>query len=54
MMPRFPVVLRHMIPHPAEVNVATGAGIDAAIRVVDTDGTTTLVTFFPPPEPTSR
>jgi len=49
--PRFPVVLRHIVSHPADVNVATGQGVDAAARVVDTNGTTTLVTFFPPPAP---
>jgi hypothetical protein len=35
-----PVVLRHMIWHPAEIDVD-----DMALRVVDTDGMITLVKF---------
>jgi hypothetical protein len=38
---RYPVVLRHLIFHPTEVDVA-----DMAIRVIDKDETTTLVSFF--------
>jgi hypothetical protein len=38
---RYPVVLRHLIFHPTEVDVA-----DMAIRVIEKDGTTTLVSFL--------
>jgi len=38
---RYPVVLRHLIVHPTEVDVA-----EQAIRIVDQDGTSTLVSFF--------
>jgi hypothetical protein len=40
-----PVVLRHMVSHPTEVNIDLDGG---ALRVVEQDGTTTIVTFFPP------
>jgi hypothetical protein len=40
---RYPVVLRHMIWHPTEVDVDPEAG---AIRVVEPDGTATFVGFF--------
>ena len=39
---RHPVVLRHMVWHPSEVSVA-----DGAMRVVDGEGTATVVTFHP-------
>lgn len=43
--PRYPTVLRHMVTHPTDVT----ATLDPpALRVVDADGTTTLVSFFPP------
>jgi hypothetical protein len=42
--PRFPVVLRHMVSHPVEITVATDLP-EPAVRIVETDGTTTLVTF---------
>jgi hypothetical protein len=38
---RYPVVLRHLIRHPTEVDV-----VGQALRVVDREGTTTLVSFF--------
>ena len=41
----YPVVLRHMVPHPSEVDIDLDAG---AFRAVEQDGTTTLVSFFPP------
>lgn len=44
---RYPVVLRHMIWHPTEVGVTDDERIGTAIRVVDKDGTATLVTFYP-------
>jgi hypothetical protein len=40
---RYPVVLRHMISRPTEVSVS-----GAAARVIDADGTATVVSFFPP------
>jgi hypothetical protein len=40
---QYPVVLRHMVWHPSDVRVAPGD----AFRVVDPDGTATLVTFHP-------
>ncbi len=42
---KYPVVLRHMIWHPAEVNVATAADLGTVLRVVDPDGVTNLITF---------
>ncbi len=46
---RFPVVLRHIVNHPTEVDVSDdGRGL-AAMRVVDADGTATLVSFVPEP-----
>jgi Family of unknown function (DUF5335) len=41
----YPVVLRHMVPHPSEVDIDLDAG---AFRAVEQDGTTTIVSFFPP------
>jgi hypothetical protein len=38
---RYPVVLRHLVVHPTEIDVA-----EQAIRVVGQDGTTTLVSFL--------
>lgn len=43
----YPVALRHMAWHPVEVDVADDV-TPPAIRVVEKDGTTTLVTFLPP------
>jgi hypothetical protein len=40
---RYPVVLRHMISHPAEVDATQD--VPVALRVVDDDGTITLVSF---------
>ncbi|MYU13482.1 hypothetical protein GTZ78_23020 [Streptomyces sp. SID8361] len=45
--PRYPVVLRHMVSHPTEVDVATEDIPEAAVRVVAPDGTATLITFYP-------
>ena len=39
--PRYPVVLRHMIWRPTEVSVS-----DAAAKVVDAEGTATVMSFF--------
>jgi len=43
--PRFPVVLRHMVWHPTQVDAVDDGGL-AAIRAVEPDGTTTVVTFY--------
>jgi hypothetical protein len=42
---RYPVVLRHMVSHPAQIDVATDLP-EPAVRIVETDGTVTLVTFY--------
>jgi Family of unknown function (DUF5335) len=42
-----PVALRHMVWHPVEVDVADDV-TPPAIRLVEKDGTTTVVTFLPP------
>jgi hypothetical protein len=44
--PRYPVVLRHLVWHPTEVDVATD-DVVTAMRAVDGDGTATVITFFP-------
>jgi hypothetical protein len=41
--PQYPTVLRHMVPHPSDVAATMEP---AALRVADSDGTTTLVSFF--------
>lgn len=41
---RYPVVLRHMVWRPVEINVATDLPAPA-LRIVEQDGTVTLVTF---------
>ena len=43
--PQYPVVLRHMIWHPTEVDT-TDDERTSAVRVVDQDGTATLVTLY--------
>ncbi|MEU2231477.1 DUF5335 family protein [Streptomyces vietnamensis] len=45
--PRYPVVLRHMVRHPREIDVSTVGVPEPAVRVVDQDGAATLITFFP-------
>ena len=47
---RYPVVLRHMVWHPSEVDLAVEGLPEPAVRIVEPDGTTTLVTFFDQPE----
>jgi hypothetical protein len=42
---KYPVVLRHMIWHPAEISVADSADLGTVLRVVDSDGVTNLITF---------
>lgn len=44
---RDPVALRHMMWHPVEMDIDDQA-TPPAVRVVEPDGTTTVVTFFPP------
>ena len=41
---KYPVVLRHLISHPTEVDVDKGG-----LKVVDKDGTTTITSFYGPP-----
>jgi len=43
---KYPVVLRHMVWHPTEVDIATRDQV-TAMRTVDRDGTATVVTFHP-------
>lgn len=40
---KYPVMLRHMVWHPNEVDVDPAVG---AFRVAEQDGTTTIVSFF--------
>jgi hypothetical protein len=40
----YPVLLRHMISHPTEVDVD-----DGGLKVVEKDGTTTITSFYQPP-----
>jgi hypothetical protein len=47
--PRFPVLLRHMIWHPSDLEITEAKVIEADLRVAEKDGTTTLVHFFPAP-----
>jgi hypothetical protein len=48
----YPVVLRHMIHRPVEVAVGDSKDI-AALKVVDADGTATLVSFRVRPDSTT-
>lgn len=48
--PRYPVVLRHIVSHPTEVSVDEDEAIRGAVRIADSEGTVTLVSFFPPPD----
>ncbi|MET7761957.1 DUF5335 family protein [Streptomyces sp. NPDC005336] len=45
--PRYPVVLRHMVSHPKEIDVATLDIPETAVRVVAPDESATLITFYP-------
>jgi hypothetical protein len=45
--PGYPVVLRHMVWHPTEVDIAVDEVPEPAVRVVEPDSTTTLVVFHP-------
>jgi hypothetical protein len=44
--PQYPVVLRHMVWHPTEVDTGTDDLPQSTVRVVEADGTTTLVIFY--------
>ncbi|MFF8846496.1 DUF5335 family protein [Streptomyces sp. NPDC015127] len=44
--PRYPVLLRHMVPHPQEIDITTLATSQHAVRVLDPEGTATLITFY--------
>jgi hypothetical protein len=46
---RFPVLLRHMIDHPAEVDFAVPRPTETDVRIVDADGTATMVRLRPEP-----
>jgi hypothetical protein len=43
----YPVVLRHMVWHPTEVDVDADDVPQPAIRIVEPDTTTTLVVIYP-------
>ena len=43
---KYPVLLRHMISHPVEVDVDVDNG---ALKVVENDGTTTIASFYGAP-----
>jgi hypothetical protein len=43
---RYPVVLRHLVYHPSTVDIAEGDVPMPAVRIVEPDGTITLVRFF--------
>jgi hypothetical protein len=44
---RYPVVLRHMVDHPTEVAASEADRDGAGLKVVEADGTTTIVGFYP-------
>ena len=44
--PKYPVVLRHLIWHPTEVDVDADNG---GLKVLERDGTTTITSFYRPP-----
>ena len=44
--PQYPVVLRHMVWHPTEMDIAVEEVPEPAVRIVEPDDTTTLVIFF--------
>jgi hypothetical protein len=46
---RFPVLLRHMIHHPVEVDFAVPRPTETDVRVVDAGGTVTLLRLRPKP-----
>ncbi|GAB3979712.1 DUF5335 family protein [Actinoallomurus acanthiterrae] len=46
---RFPVLLRHMIDHPTEIDFTVPASAETDVRIVDGDGTATLLLLRPEP-----
>jgi hypothetical protein len=46
---RFPVLLRHMINHPVEIDFTLPRPTETAVRVVDADGTATILRLRPKP-----
>jgi hypothetical protein len=46
---RFPVLLRHMINHPVEVDFAVPRPTETDVRVIGDDGTKTLLRLRPKP-----
>ncbi len=48
---RYPVVFRHIIEHPAQVDLAAPAATETAVRIVDGEGTSTLLQLFGKPAP---
>ncbi|MCW2944175.1 MAG: hypothetical protein JWR24_892 [Actinoallomurus sp.] len=46
---RFPVLLRHMIHHPVEVDFTVPRPTEMDVRVVATDGTVTMLRLRPKP-----
>jgi hypothetical protein len=46
---RFPVLLRHMISHPVEVDFIVPRPTETDVRVVDAGGTTTMLRLRPKP-----
>lgn len=45
--PRYPVVLRHIVQHPQEVDVLMVDVPEPAVRILDQEDTATLITFYP-------
>lgn len=46
---RFPVLLRHMIDHPTEIDFTVLAPAETDVRIVGGDGTATLLRLRPEP-----
>ncbi|GLY92575.1 DUF5335 family protein [Actinoallomurus iriomotensis] len=46
---RFPVLLRHMIDHPTEIDLTVPEPAETDVRIVGEDGTTTLLRLRPKP-----
>ena len=51
---RYPVVLRHIVSEPVEVTISELPGDGAAVRIVDDEGTVTLVSLYRPTETTTE
>jgi hypothetical protein len=46
---RFPVLLRHLINHPVQVDFAVPRPAETDVRIVDADGTATMLRLRPQP-----